>query len=87
MNSPWLTSKSQRRPTSHGDEPGAEIRAGRAGGRILENRAVVGEEEAAEDLLRARRREHVGLPRAIGALEPLEQLAAAAARGAPPLRW
>ena len=77
----------ERRTAAHGDEPATEIGAGRTGGRIFENRGAIGKEEPAEDLLRARRREHVGLPRAIDALELLEQLGLRDARAAPPPRW
>ena len=48
---------------------------------------VIREEEAAQDLLRARRGEHIGLARAVDALEPFEQFGLRAARAAPPLRW
>ena len=49
--------------------------------------APSGKEEAAQDLFRAGRGEHIGLARAIDALELLEQFGAAAARAARRLRW
>src|SRR6187402_318556 len=68
----------ERRPAAHGYEPCAQVRAGGAGGRILENRRAVREEETTENLLRPDRGEHIGLPLPIDTLEPLESLGARA---------